>query len=84
MFSTADEEVPLSTAYGETPLSTAYGGLPPDDGYRFSTTAAEHPPSTAADDGLYEGEGEGDPFLTPFGTLLKRSNERQKTLSEEF
>ena len=95
MFSTADEEVPLGTAYGETPLTTAYGGLPPDDGYRFSTTA-EHPPSTAADEGdPLNVFGEEDTFTTgtevpaisPLQQSLeefKRSIERKKEMSQRI
>ena len=81
------EEDPFGTAYGGIPpppeFSTPHGGLPPDDGFRFSTTAAEVPLGTG-DDGVFEGEGEGDPYATPFSESLKKRIEKQKSLSEQF
>ena len=83
VFDTADEEGPPSTAYGAVPLSTPYGEVPPGTSYG----AYGEVPLSSADEGLYEGEGEGDPFTSPLVRsvdTLKKSIERQKQLSEDF
>ena len=80
VFDTADEEIPLSTAYGGFPAGTPYGGFPP-------STAADEVALSTAYEGVYGGEGEGDPFTSPLARsfdALKQSIERHKKLSEDI